>query len=127
MTAVVYTVDVRDVRQELQRLEHAPDLREITALDSVLAELYGLTQMAVHVITGSLKHSGTMDSSISDDGHVWEGEIGYGGPSEGSVHPYVIYAYFEQRRGGAHDFLAPTDVGGEYFAAVILEAVRGDL
>jgi hypothetical protein len=93
-----------EISREIDRLSDGPTLNDYLAFERVLASQYSATQTAVHVITGSLKLSGKIDSSFSQSS--WKGEISYGGSSEG-VHNPVKYAEYERERDGAHDFLAP--------------------
>jgi hypothetical protein len=119
---VRYEVDTSDVEAELERLERL-DSATLLRLEAVLAMSYAATQQAVHVITGSLKGSGRFSSSAH--GNSWHGEIRYGGVSPGINNP-VDYAEYEQRRGGAHDFIAPAvAMEGRYGLAVVAH-LRGD-
>lgn len=94
----------------------SPNFETIGRLEAVLHMGFLETQAATHVITGSLKLSGTTSSEF--DGDVWTGTITYGGPSAGPNNP-VEYAIYEMARGGAHDFLAPLTALDDAF----LEAV----
>lgn len=78
------------------------DTETRAALEAALITVFNATQAAVHVISGKLKASGRFSSS--SNGEVWTGEIKYGGKEYG-----VGYAWYEQRRGGTHDFM---DVAG---------------
>lgn len=128
MIIIKYTVDVHDVVDEIDRLQDAPDERAVLALDGVLTRLYARSQMAVHVITGSLEASGKIEMDFDDAGHVWSGDISYGGAAPGAVHDPVIYAYFEYQRKGPHSaFIDVIEEGGPEFGAAVLAAVRGDV
>lgn len=72
------------------------------ALDGVLEEGFGQTQELVHVITGSLRGSGRVSHSHTEDS--WEGSITYGGPAPGFAHPNVTYAQAEMSRGSVHNW-----------------------
>lgn len=90
-------------RSRLHHLAHPEDgLSE--HLSPIMDDAFADTQAMVHVITGSLKASGKVDSSY--DQHEWHGTISYGGPAAGAINDPVKYAWYEQRRGGAHDFMA---------------------
>jgi len=105
-----------DVEKEVDRLSDGPTLEDLLEFERVLIQQYRATQAAVHVQTRSLKSSGKMASSHR--GNTWEGEITYGGPSEG-IHNPVDYAEYERERDGAHDFLAPAEaISAEYIAAM---------
>lgn len=93
-----------EIQREIDRLADGPTLNDYLAFERVLVSQYAATQTAVHVITSSLKTSGKMNSRFSQSS--WQGEISYGGPSEG-IHNPVKYAEYERERDGAHDFLAP--------------------
>ncbi len=72
---------------------------------NTLDRVYEESQKIVHVVTGSLKHSGRVE--IEWDGDELEGGVAYGGPSSPK---YVDYATQEFARGGEHDFLTPAFV-----------------
>lgn len=97
--------DYRELDRELDRIERQPDGRMTRLMNAALAVGFDVTQANVHVQTGSLKSSGTQDHDVDRALKHWEGEIQYGGPSGGVNNP-VDYAIYEQRRGGAHDFMA---------------------
>jgi hypothetical protein len=107
MSGVRYRVDDRDADAELDRLERGPTAEDHHHFDAVLSTLFAITQMAVHVETGSLRRSGKHDST--SHGNIWEGEISYGGLSSGAVHDPVRYAGYERSRGGSHDFLGAAE------------------
>lgn len=90
-------VDISDGDRELRRLDDAPDLSTVMRLESLLTAQFQATQMAVHIITGSLRESGKIDSELGRA--AWNGEIVYGGAAPGSVHDPVRYAQIEQQRG----------------------------
>lgn len=91
----------RDRLDHLMHPEHGLDAH----LKPVLDEAFEDTQTVVHVITGSLKASGKVDSSYSSEENEWQGSITYGGPSAGSINDPVKYAWYEARRGESHDFM----------------------
>jgi hypothetical protein len=78
--------------------------RTVGKMETILAEAFAQTQAATHVITGSLKASGTTESDFDGKDH-WTGTISYGGPSTGPNNP-VDYAIYEMNRGGSHDFFS---------------------
>lgn len=87
----------------LRKLLLAPTAELTLELDMVLQLAFAATQAAVHIETASLRESGKAKSSSVDG--KWSGEIDYGGESSG-VHNPVVYAYYEKRRGGAHDYMS---------------------
>jgi hypothetical protein len=116
-------IDTSDVDRVLHRLRNGPDLHTDLRLDAVLTALFLETQRVVHVITGSLKGSGTHDSRVGR--HVWNGSISYGGPSPGRIHDPVRYAELEQSRGNLHDFMRPTFDADPAYIEAIMAYLRG--
>lgn len=116
--------DYSEVNAELDRLIGMPDPQTSAALTSVLEAGFGLTQMAVHIDTGSLKSSGKSSSSTDESSHEWEGKIRYGGPSGGINNP-VNYAIYEKRRGGIHDFFLDLPTLHPMYLAAIMKGLRG--
>lgn len=102
---ITIVTDFSDVELEFKRLEQMPDFKTQAALDAVLELGFKKTQVAVHVITGSLKSSGKKDSKVFEKSNTWEGTIRYGGPSAGVNNP-VDYAIYEKARDETHDFMA---------------------
>lgn len=94
-------LDIDDVLDELNRLEH-PNWKAFAFLENVFADAYADSQMAVHIITGSLKNSGDAKTHATADD--WQGTISYGGKSPGAPFNPVLYAFYEWRRGGTHNF-----------------------
>jgi hypothetical protein len=92
-----------EVNKEMQRIASTPE-RARPALEAVLRSGFKSTQAVVHVITGSLKLSGKLNSYT--EGDTWVGEISYGGVSLGVNNP-VTYAIYEKARDGDHDFFTP--------------------
>lgn len=90
-------------------------------LYAILEAQFALTQAQVHIITGSLKLSGSTDADF--DGKVWTGTITYGGPSTGPHNP-VHYAIYEMKRGGAHDFFTGLNEFHERYMDAIVAAVK---
>lgn len=118
-----YRIDISDVDQELERLENAPGFTAIAALEGVLAASFAATQAHTHVITGSLRNSGSLSSEMSE--HSWEGTITYGGPSPGFPNDPVDYAIYEYARGGAHRFLDPASAMSDRYGSVVEDSLRG--
>jgi hypothetical protein len=110
--------DFGEVDRELDRLQRLPDARMVHLLNMVLDMAYVATQADVHVRTGSLKSSGKMSDNRDLETDSWEGELTYGGPSEGPNNP-VDYAIYEKARGGSHDFMASTEGLDPLFVAAI--------
>lgn len=90
--------------------------------------VWAVADAKVHVITGRLKASGHVDVETDDQG-TWIGTVTF----DATILPYVTvsgapttnkwtgqsYAWFEQRRGGPHDFLS----GAEPMMAVGMETL----
>lgn len=117
MKTVVWEVDMSEVNREIARLRATP-YKAIIALEHTLHETLIATQADVHVITGSLKGSGTSESNYHDD--VWTGHIEYGGRAPGFINNPVDYAFYEWRRGGTHDFFA----AAEGFHGAFIDAIE---
>jgi hypothetical protein len=89
----------------------------VVQLDKLLESAYTASQMKVHIISGRLKASGHTTSTLVES--VWTGEIVYDvkilpwTDKNGTTHTDkwtgMSYAWFEQRRGGSHDFLSQAD------------------
>jgi len=101
-----------------------PPVKTILALEQALASGFIATQAHTHVITSSLKFSGTTTSHF--DGDTWEGTVEYGGPSTGVNNP-VDYAIYERQRGGEHDFMAPLQQTEIEMSWIIKKVGDGDL
>lgn len=99
--SVRWKMDASEVKKEWKRLKKER-FKAAVACDAVLEEAFILSQAATHILTGSLKNSGKSSSSFS--GETWKGEIAYGGASVGAPKDPVVYAWYEWRRGGAHNF-----------------------
>lgn len=108
----------QEVLNELDRLQH-PDFEAIAELEQVLSEVFTLTQAEVHVITGSLRGSGSTSSGF--DGQTWTGGVSYGGPSPGFPFDPVEYAFYEWRRGGTHDFFGHVHQIDDRFSEAIVD------
>lgn len=115
-------VDISEADHVFARFEHA-DEEALLGLEVALATSFARTQEAVHVITGSLKNSGDVDSRTA--GHTWIGSITYGGPSPGFPHDPVRYAAIERGRGGGHDFMRPARRLGHRVRQAVLDSIRG--
>lgn len=101
----VVIVGLDQMEDAISNLGKDPDFVTIGALEGVLTSQFADTQVKVHVITGSLKLSGSTYTTY--DGKQWEGTITYGGESTG-VHNPVTYAIYELARRGTHDFFRGT-------------------
>jgi hypothetical protein len=108
--------DSSDYDELLDDLEHQPNVRTVLALEATLSAAFAATQAAVQVQTGRLRASGRVDSSV-ENGH-WQGTITYGGPGTG-----VEYAWFEERRGGIHDYMAAAAGAGAQLDERLAQAV----
>lgn len=118
-------VDISDVLDELDRIIDGPSNAAIAELEAVLASQYQKTQMAVHIITGSLKNSGKLDSHITKDS--WVGSITYGGSSPGFPHNPVKYAHYEQERDSSHDFMAGAYPLDTLYGNAVESWLKGDV
>lgn len=135
-------VDISDAERELDRLVDGFDADNIAEFDVVLAEQFTGTQRQVHLVTGSLRASGRMDSTSSRK--KWEGEISYGGESGGFPNDPVDYAEYEYKKdgscpggnhdaaypyvcpGGTHNFLAPAEETDTEYREPIMQFLRGE-
>ncbi len=117
------TSDFSDVFKALHKIDRAPSSTGVAALNSALDALFLETQARVHVITGSLRASGKTDDRTR--GHVWVGEITYGGAAPGFPHNPVRYASYEQARAGSHDFMHDVnlDIGNSAMLFAVEEAL----
>lgn len=100
--------DYTEMDRTLSKLASMPDDEMAAALDTLFGMGYTLSQGIVHVISGDLKASGT--DHTEHEGVTWKGELEYGPGTELTSPDHVDYAWYEQRRGGTHDFmrLVPT-------------------
>jgi len=121
---VRFSVNIGNALAGMRRVDDAPDTRTTLELEGALATLFARTQARVHIDTGSLFASGKMTSRRTPNG--WVGKISYGGASAGSVHNPVKYAWFEQRRGGSHDFMFTAEQHADAtIARVVARALDG--
>jgi hypothetical protein len=98
-----FKMDASEVIGELKRLQKQR-YKAGQALDAILGEAFVEAEAAVHILTGSLKNSGDVSSEFTGD--KWHGEIAFGGASHGAPKDPVVYAFYEWRRGGSHDWFA---------------------
>lgn len=123
MAGAYLYADWSDIDAEFDRLEKMPTPAMVARLDAALEELFAFSQMVVHVDTASLKSSGRKSSTVDQSRNTWEGEIEYGGPSTGVNNP-VDYAWYEQRRDDAHDFMKPvTMLADDTFSTAMLKGL----
>lgn len=114
-------LDTTDADRELRRIGDGPDALTHLRFEAILTDQFQVTQQAVHIITGSLKASGTHEGIPGDDG-AWQGRIRYGGeppyqtaPSPGPARDAGAYAQMEQARGIAwNDYDYDTDTYGNH-------------
>lgn len=117
-------IQLDEIIKDLRRLGGPPGFKVVHGLEAALAAAFADTQERTHIITGSLKASGTSESDFSSS-HVWEGTITYGGKlhrpplGPGPPNDPVDYAIFEMNRGGDHDFFA----GLPYFDHMFVSAI----
>lgn len=93
-----FSLNTSDVDFHLEK-SGGMDLEDVVALEAALTTVFQATQAVVHVISGRLRESGRMESDSSGD--TWTGTIIYGGGTS-----RVGYAWYEERRGGFHDYMA---------------------
>lgn len=98
------TSDFSDVYKELDRLSDLPGAKGKIQLRRIMETALMVTQLQVHVDTGSLQASASLKTDM-EIGHRWIGVLRYGGESPGINNP-VDYAIYEKARGGAHDFFS---------------------
>lgn len=129
-TRVRRHVDVTEAERELNRLADGPGEEGWLRFEMVLATLFVSTQAAVHVITGSLKATGRVNSRHV--GGTWRGSISYGGAFNPELPPpapgppqKVDYAIYEQARGFGHDFMAAVDHADQRFIQSMLNWFEG--
>lgn len=106
---------------DMKMHEDQPTPKAILAMEKVWAEMFADTQVLTHVITGSLKESGTTATDVDENG--WTGTISYGGPSTGPNDP-VTYAIYEKARGGDHDFFRTLPGYTEKMSEAVKEAFK---
>jgi hypothetical protein len=122
-------VSLDEIIKELKRLGGPPGFKVVHGLELALSAAYADTQARTHIITGSLKASGDVESHFSD-GRVWEGTITYGGtlhgaPKPGPPNDPVDYAIYEMARGGEHDFFGGLPAFDAMFDAAIDKHFEG--
>lgn len=112
---------MKRMKGEVNRLGRAPSFKTIGQLEATTQAGFRATQLAVHVITGSLKASGRTETDF--DGKVWSGTLIYGGASA-PINP-VRYAKYELARGGSHYFFGPMDAFEAQYRAAVRSHYRG--
>lgn len=114
--------DYGQVKRHLKFLQtDLPTEEGAARLEAVLDAAFEATQAAVHVISGSLRASGKTASDHRDG--QWEGSITYGGISPGFPNNPVVYAWYEARRDGQHDFMLSWLDFNEAFAHAVGQAM----
>lgn len=96
--------DYREMDHTLRQLTLMPTPEMTAELSMIFTMAFDATQAEVHRVTASLAMSGKMTTDEAQEDGTWSGDIEYGGASAG-VHNPVVYAYYEKRRGGSHDFM----------------------
>jgi hypothetical protein len=129
------TCDTDEVDRDLNRIVRGPGRAAHLRFDQILSQQFGKTQLAVHVITGSLKLSGSQESRGRREGG-WRGEIVYGGdfspPSSlqpGPPRNPGLYAGYEFDRGATHNWQRAArlvDDEGDY-AKAVTDWMRDDI
>lgn len=125
MTYFYIEVDISDVEKELDRIIDGPDATAVVELEAALATQFQITQQTVHVITGSLKNSGKINSHLTKD--KWEGKISYGGLSAGFPHNPVDYAHYEQERNGTHNYMEAAYALDYLYGDAVESWLKGDV
>lgn len=118
-----FTQDDGKAIAELERLGN-PGFELAGLLESQIHTMFNDTQSIVHVVTGSLRGSGAVETRWLPD-NIWEGEITYGGDSPGFPHNPVTYADQERGRGGEHDFFRTMPEESARIEVVISEFLHG--
>lgn len=136
--------DYSELEREIRRISAAPGMGGIAKLEETLARSFADATARVHVITGALRGSGKTASEADAEGS-WEGQMTWGGPSPGFLpkadsghrreeknpekdelaRNEVVYAFYEKRRGGAHDYLGEEARYSEDFLRAVGDIVRG--
>lgn len=124
-----------DMIREVTRLTRAPSFRVIRGIERVHNAAFMETQALTHVISGSLKASGTSYTRFEND--EWMGTIEYGGalvrppvplegltPSQAAPKDPVDYAIYEMARGGEHNFFSTLPAFHPLYEQAILEWFR---
>jgi hypothetical protein len=127
---VRWEVDYSGFNDEFDRLEKGIDYKLARQLDTIMEAAFADTQADTHIITGSLKASGKLETSINQrrggrgrfaSGYDWEGSIEYGGDAPGAINDPVEYAGCEPDRGQDHDFMRSADDYETVIEAAILD------
>lgn len=105
----------------LDQVSDKPNYKTLGLLEGTLSGAFFITQAQVHIITGRLKASGRRESSLSDGGHTWTGEIKYGGPSGTPAYygVYELYRHGSKPGFGPHDYFTGLEVFDEGFENAI--------
>jgi hypothetical protein len=112
---VVFDANMDEWAAEFAKVaNHVPAVHE---MELVLQNMFDDMQSITHVVTGSLRGSGKLESDIVGD--LWVGRIGEGGSSPGFPHDPVEYAETEIARGGEHDFLRNAPALAEAIGAIL--------
>jgi hypothetical protein len=116
---VEVSVDVHEVRDELNRLLLAPDIKTILAFNEIFAAITAEVAAIIHVETGSLKTTPKWDSPTYPGG--WQGTLHVGGAAPGAIRDPAYYGVYELARGGSHFFFAPAyaEVPGKMVNAIL--------
>lgn len=112
-------MDVHEVRDELNRLMLAPDVKTVLAFNEIFAAITAEVAALIHVETGSLKTTPKWDSPAYPEG--WQGTIHVGGAAPGMPRDPAFYGVYELARGGSHFFFAPAyaEIPGKMVNAIM--------
>jgi hypothetical protein len=132
---VKHHVNTGNVEQLFRRLGGGFGTDDILRFENLAASLFAETQIAVHVITGSLKATGQLHTDTSPSRKSWSATISYGPTWSGmptpvpgpwrADRPPSEYAEYEQRRPG-HDWMAPIRHADQRWIHSMMAYVRGE-
>jgi hypothetical protein len=146
VTAPQIVGDYASLERELDRLSSLPGHDGVAHLDKQLSVVFAETEALVHVITGALRASGKTESKHEDE--QWSGQMTFGGPAPGffprarkgtrrrvEKHPAedarsrqeVVYAWYEMRRGGEHDYFREHGHYDTQFESAVIDVLKGEV
>lgn len=132
---VRHSFDVGNVERAFQRLGGGFGPDDILRFEALAASAFALTQASVHVITGSLRATGNLDTDTTSRRNRWIATISYGStfqnmpaPVPGpwrARRPPSKYAEYEQARPG-HDWMEPIRHTDQAWVLAMLAYLRGE-
>lgn len=138
--------DYSGVDRELSRVRSLPGRRGEVRLERELAVVFATTEALVHKVTGALAASGRTAANLDEERHRWEGQMTFGGPAPGFFprprrgnrrevehnpaldarsREEVVYAWYEMRRGGSHDYFRMHHQYDLQFADAVMGVLKG--